>query len=390
MVRPTYLPLLCLSLWFTSVLRAEIKAVEFNFYTEKVQIRYDTDLLQINKPAVEGKSIKNHYQTLLRSAHQTLLNDIKALRDKFQLNDWNLFELIRQSSDAILNGRSNAEKNLLIWFCLSELGLDTRVTFRDQRVFVCVYTLDEIYEAPLIEDRGRTYVNISVSNAKVDQDGVFLLDYASKPNGRAFSFQLKNLLSLQPALEKKVLTFVHKGQTYSLEVEIDRNWVRMLERYPLIDEREYLKAPLSSPLRASLMPALSKLMAGKTGFEALELITAFTRSAFKYKEDKEFFGRSKPMIPDEVFHYAFSDCEDRSALYYALVKELLGWPMLIIGFPDHLTIAVSIPDFDGDAIEYQGRKYFFCDPTGPANSSEIGRLPEEFIGQEYEILGQFN
>ena len=48
------------------------------------------------------------------------------------------------------------------------------------------------------------------------------------------------------------------------------------------------------------------------------------------------------------------------------------------------------PDFDGDAIEYQGRKYYFCDPTGPANSSEIGRLPEEFIGQEYEIIGQFN
>lgn len=385
-----YLFSLLVYLFSHSIIVAEVRTIEFNFYSEKVRLSYNTDLLQIPKPVIEGKNIKNYYTSLQRTAHQLLLNDLKNQRNTLLLNDWLYFEMLRNASEQIFNGRSNAEKNLLLWFCMSESGFDTRVTFREQRVFVCVYTTDEIYEAPLIEDRGRTFVNLSASNTKADEEGVFLLDFAAKPNGKSFVFGLSILPGLKTQVEKKSLGFTYKGQNYSLEVNFDRNLVRMLERHPLIDEREYLKAPMSEVLRSSLLPQLTQLIKGKSGMEALELLTVFTRSCFKYKEDKEYFGRSKPMVPDELFHYPYSDCEDRSALYYALVKELLGWPMLIIGFPDHLTIAVSIPEFDGDAIEYQGRKYYFCDPTGPANSAEIGRLPEEFIGQEYEILGQFN
>lgn len=369
---------------------AEVRTAEFNFYGEKVRLSYNSDLLQVPKPAIEGKNIKSYYTVLQRTAYQLLLTELKNQRSTLALNDWLYYEMLRNATEQIFNGRSNAEKNLLLWFCMSESGFDTRVTFREQRVFVCVYTTNEIYEAPLIEDRGRTFVNLSASNTKADEEGVFLLDFAAKPNGKSFVFGLGVLPGLKPQVEKKSLGFTYKGQNYSLEVNFDRNLVRMLERHPLIDEREYLKAPMSEVLRSSLLPQLTQLIKGKSGMEALELLTVFTRSCFKYKEDKEYFGRSKPMVPDELFYYPYSDCEDRSALYYALVKELLGWPMLIIGFPDHLTIAVSIPEFDGDGIEYQGRKYYFCDPTGPANSAEIGRLPEEFIGQEYEILGQFN
>ena len=385
-----YLSSLLALLFSHSYIMAEVRSVEFNFYSEKIHLSYNTDLLQVPKPVIEGKNIKNYYASLQRTAHQLLLNELKNQRNTLVLNDWLYYEMLRNATEQIFNGRSNAEKNLLLWFCMSESGFDTRVTFREQRVFVCVYTTNEIYEAPLIEDRGRTFVNLSASNTKADEEGVFLLDFAAKPNGKSFVFGLSVLPGLKPQVEKKSLGFTYKGQNYSLEVNFDRNLVRMLERHPLIDEREYLKAPMSEVLRSSLLPQLTQLIKGKSGMEALELLTVFTRSCFKYKEDKEYFGRSKPMVPDELFHYPFSDCEDRSALYYALVKELLGWPMLIIGFPDHLTIAVSIPEFDGDAIEYQGRKYYFCDPTGPANSAEIGRLPEEFIGQEYEILGQFN
>ena len=371
--------------------QGEVRSISFGFYTEKIQLHFNTDLLLLPKPSVEGKSLKNHYALLLKTAYQGLIADLKLQRDAFALNDWLFYEMLRGATDQILSGRSLAEKNLLIWFCLSESGFDTRVTFRDQRVFVCVYTKDEIYEVPLIEDQARTFVNITaLENTKVEDAGVFLLDFAPKRNGKAFSFHLGGISGIKPLIEKRSINFSFKGQIFPLEVSLDRNLVRLMEHHPLIDEREYLNAPMSEALRNSLLPQMTTLVKGKTGFETLELLTAFTRSCFKYKEDKEFFGRSKPMVPDEVFHYPFSDCEDRSALYFNLVKELLGWPMLIIGFPDHLTIAVSIPDFDGDAIEYQGRKYYFCDPTGPANSSEIGRLPEEFIGQEYEIIGQFN
>ena len=83
------------------------------------------------------------------------------------------------------------------------------------------------------------------------------------------------------------------------------------------------------------------------------------------------------MIADEVFFYPYSDCEDRSALFYALVRELLDLPMIVVAFPDHLTVAVSLEEeLPGAVISYQGRRYYICDPTGPVNSSEIGIFPK--------------
>jgi hypothetical protein len=299
--------------------------------------------------------------------------------------------MVRAAVDGILPKGSALERTLLAWFLITESGFDTRLTFQAQRVYLCVYVKDEIYEAPLIEDKGRTYVNLSALHDRRSniEEGVYLLDYAPRPQGEAFSFSLKHLPKLPTQVSKRKVPFSFRGEHYELEIAFDQNLVRILEKYPLVDEREYLKAPMSGLLQESLAPQLRYLLQDKDATESVALLATFTRSVFKYMEDKEYFGRSKPMTPDELFHYPFSDCEDRSALFYALVKELLGYRMLIIGFPDHLTIAVSIPGFAGEGIEYAGRKYYFCDPTGPSNSSEIGRLPEEFIGQRYEILGEF-
>ena len=48
------------------------------------------------------------------------------------------------------------------------------------------------------------------------------------------------------------------------------------------------------------------------------------------------------MIPDEVLHYPVSDCEDRSALYFALVRDLLNLPVVAIAYNDHLSVAVAL------------------------------------------------
>ena len=118
----------------------------------------------------------------------------------------------------------------------------------------------------------------------------------------------------------------------------------------------------------------------------LEIITAFTRSAFNYKTDENHFGRSKPMIREEVFYYPYSDCEDRVAVFFGLVKELLNLPMLVIAFPDHLTIGVALDQPIGPAIRHKGKKYYICDPTGPNNSYEIGRIPKGYERKSFEIL----
>lgn len=372
-------------------LAAEVQTVEVSFYGEKLSLGFNNDLLSLRRPLIEGRSLRAHYRALTQTNYHVLLADLKSKKLHLALNDWLYFELIRVTVAHIMENRTASEKELLCWFLLSQSGFDTRLTFREQNVYVCVYSLDEIFEAPLIEDAGRTYVNLTNIHApKSDDEGVFLLDFAPHPNGEPFSFKLRTLPSLTAQVEIRQIEFNWEGTLFKFQVESDRNLTRIMERYPIIAEQEYLEVPLSPVLTRSLLPQLQNILKDKTPIQSIEILVSLTRSAFRYKEDKEYFGKSKPMIPDEVLHYPYSDCEDRSALFYALVKEILHFPMIILAFPDHLTVGVALPNYEGDPIIYQGKNYYVCDPTGPSNSSEIGRIPEEFIGQKYQVIGAYH
>jgi hypothetical protein len=63
--------------------------------------------------------------------------------------------------------------------------------------------------------------------------------------------------------------------------------------------------------------------------------------------------------------------------------------MIVIAYEDHLSIAVSAPNLRGDAVTYNGQVFVFCDPTGPQNSSEIGRIPPGYEDQTFEIIGSY-
>ena len=162
-----------------------------------------------------------------------------------------------------------------------------------------------------------------------------------------------------------------------------------MDTYPVLREDYYLETPLSDTLARTLYPYLSAQLAGKNEWQATEFLAAFTRSAFQYKEDKVHFGCSKPMVAEELFLYPYSDCEDRTALFFNLVNELLGLPMLLIAYPDHLTIAVALPHRKGNYIRHEGRNYYFCDPTGPVGSHRVGVVPKGYENTAYKILKSY-
>jgi hypothetical protein len=159
-----------------------------------------------------------------------------------------------------------------------------------------------------------------------------------------------------------------------------------MEHSPLFEEAKYNQTPLSNSASNSLLPQFKEIFKFKTEIEALEIIAIFTRSAFRYKDDQDYFGRNKPMIGDELFHYPYSDCEDQSALFYYLVDELLQLPMIVIAYYDHLTIAVAITKSIGKPIRFENRKYLICDPTEPHNPEKIENAPNGYRNRSFEVL----
>lgn len=365
--------------------------VTFDFYDQEITMLVPVDFVYTRQIRMEEMALRSLYREFERRPYQTLLTDLQAKATALQLNDWLFAQLIRQGLQAIYQkpgGEAIVEYST--YFLLAKSGYDVRLTYRDKFLHVNVYTTDILYEIPLIQDGNRQYANVS-TGVRVENMGrsMYLLDQAPQPNGRAFSFLLDTWPNILRESEPRSVFFQYRGQTQELNIRYNPGLAQLLKHYPLVDEHWYMEAPLSDALQASLVPQLRELLAGKTPRESLEFLVAFTRSAFVYKDDKEVFGENKPMVADELFFYPFSDCEDRSALFYALVKSLLKLPMIVIAYEDHLSIAVAAPGLMGDAVTYEGQVYVFCDPTGPQNSSEIGMIPPGYENQTFEILGSY-
>ena len=239
----------------------------------------------------------------------------------------------------------------------------------------------------MIEDEGNRFLGLTELQYKRTNrsKAVYLLNFLAAPRGKSFSLAF-TLPQLRPSIQKKDFVFQWREKEYKVSAEVDKTLVAIMKHYPIIDETGYIIAPFSKHLERSLLSQLKRIIAGKPLKQQVEILTSFTRSAFNYKEDESYFGRSKPMIREEVFHYPYSDCEDRSAVLYGLIEELLNLPMLVVAFSDHLTIAVAFKERIGAPIKHKGKTYYICDPTGPNNSSDIGYAPKGYERQSFEIL----
>lgn len=380
---------LLLFIGFLSLFGPSLSAerVLVRFYSELVELEYNPSLIPRQELRVNRSSISRFYRFLELGDYQPLLQNLQSQKEKLQLNDWLYYSLIRKTTDLIYKKRSHQEKILFSWFLLNKSGLDTRITFRDDQVFLIAYTEEKVFEVPLIRQDNKTFVNISeIGNQEYDEGPVYLLDFIPNPKGRSFSFSLRTMPAFQPEIEQKYIKFDFLDSTYHWPIQVDRTYIQLMKDYPFIDESEYIKAPMSKLLVNSLLPQIKQSIREMDTQLSVQFLVNFTRSAFQYKEDKEYFGKSKPMIPDEVLHYPVSDCEDRSALFFSLVENTLALPMILIAFPDHLSVGVYLPQVGGETFYYQGKKYLFCDPTGPDNSLEIGRIPADLRGVPYEII----
>ncbi|PHI21203.1 hypothetical protein CEQ90_04060 [Lewinellaceae bacterium SD302] len=368
----------------------EIQRFTMDFFAQPINIEY-APTMRVDRSVreLDERVINQIYGDLKRRPTHILLKSLLANKEIYALNDFLFYKLARQSMAVIYNGKESALREISLFHLLNEAGFDARLTFKGKRAYVNIFTQDDLFEVPIIESDGRSYANISCMNGECNgRQRLYIFQNQPNPSGRSFGFKLNDWprLKIQPV--KKPLRFNFRNATVNMNVTYDKTMVDIMEDYPFIHEYAYLETPLSPTLRESLLPELRRMLGPLSEREQLEFLVSFTRSAFAYKEDNAYFGRSKPMVPEELFSYDYSDCEDRSALFFALVKDLMGKSMAVVAYDDHLTVAVESDDIPGDFFNYEGRRYIFCDPTGPKGSSRIGQIPPGYEDKSFEIIGQ--
>lgn len=159
----------------------------------------------------------------------------------------------------------------------------------------------------------------------------------------------------------------------------------MFTNYPVAGYEQHFNQPLSEETRSSLIPQLKEKMADMSLTQGVGFLMHFTRYAFLYEPDGEHFGREKRLSPEQTLLYESSDCEDRAALFYCLVKEIYNLPMLVITFPEHVAVAVKLDKPVGRQIMHNGIAYSVCEPTPQGQDLPVGALSPSLDSVPYEV-----
>ena len=380
-------------LFTLSFLHAKAATVELDFYSQTIKLDYNLGML--NKGDVRlgyadknGKlQIQNYFEKQrLSGAYLTLLNELRRAKREYVLNDWLFYQLTTQAIEKIGQSKNKRHRVFMRWFILNMAGFDCRITYADDRTYINIYTEDELFAMPMIKEDNKMFANLSEKEYPgQSSESLYIVGYVPNPGGRAFKFSMKKLPNLPSQSIRKTIDFQTDSIKYSVDVTYDATVVKLMKDYPYMTDEEYFRVPISNTLKASLLPALQEIIAGKSQYEALSILASFTRNGFGYQLDEDQFGISHPMIPEELFWYPYSDCEDRCALFHALTKELLGLDMAVLIFDDHVSMAVA-SEMDGDLIHFEGKRYFVVDPTGPSNSDVIGWFPQGYAGRDIEVV----
>ena len=384
-----FLTILC---WFTCSLQiARAQHHDFDFYDGKVSINVSSSFNIPFNDSLTGARVQEFYQTADQAEYHDLVNNLLEYKDKQHLNDWVYYQLVRRTAQQIAPKADNyARYTLYKWFLMCKSGYDARLAVGNNQIVFFIQNNEDISDIPFFEIDGKKYTCLNFHDyGKLFQraDSYIPVKIKVPEATNDFSYKITKLPDFVPAnyIEKQI-AFNDGHKAYHFNVKLNNDISDLFKNYPGVDFETYFNIPLSKETYQSLVPALKENLREKNEKEGVDYLMRFTRYAFLYENDEDNFGTEKRLSPEQTLLNKYSDCDDRVALFFYLVKEIYNLPMITLLYPTHITMAVQFEQPIGDAILYNGKYYSVCEPTPQAQSLAIGQLSDELKKQSYQIV----
>lgn len=385
-----YILLLCIGLTCTASLRAQqLDTIAF-FKEPFVFDRSHTPQIQILGETDE-QSILSFYQNMESSGYDSLIDLLTVFKTEKNLNDWLYYQLIRQVSEAISPKAENYHRYTLYkWYLMNKSGYDARLAVGDGQVIFYIKNKEDISDIPFFvidgqqftclnyHDYGKlfkradVYRPVQIKIPGADQD--FSYKIAQMPEFNDESYIVRNV------------NFQYKDRVYEFDIKVNNHVAGIFKNYPGVDFETYFNIPLTKITYQSLIPVLKDNVKNMDTKGGVDYLMRFTRYAFLYENDDFNFGKEKRLSPEQTLMNNYSDCDDRAALFFFLVKEIYNLPMIAILYPTHITMAVQFEQQIGDAIKYEGQYFSICEPTPQGQNLNIGEVGDKYKHEKYEIV----
>ncbi|MFC4197327.1 hypothetical protein [Pedobacter jamesrossensis] len=386
---------LCLCMLF-SFFKAEAQNYSFDFYNGTFNFIADKSIVIQTDNNVSDASVRKFYSDINGAGYQSLIASLNAYKEKYKLNDWIYYQLIRKTAEQISPKTDNYSRYTLYkWFLLNKCGYDARIAVGNGQIIFYVRNEEDISDIPFFILDGKKYMCLNYH----DYGKLFQQADAYKPINisipeakNAFSYKVTRMPDFKPdAYVEKDVEFSYKQKTYHFKLKINNDVQTIFANYPGVDFESYFNIPLSRETYSSLIPILKKNLEGMDQKKGVDYLMRFTRYAFLYENDQDNFGKEKRLSPEQTLLNKYSDCDDRAALFFYLVKEIYNLPMVALLYPTHLTMAVQFDKpIKGDFLIYKGKKYAFCEPTPQQKDLKIGQLSAQLKNEPYKVVYDYN
>lgn len=366
----------------------------FEFYESTYNLEVDQSVNIHSALEPKPSSIKAFYISLNASKYQPIVDSMLAYRARYQLNDWLYYQLIRKISQQISPKAENYTRYTLYkWFFLCKSGYDARLAIAGNKIIFYIYNDEDIADIPFFMVDARKYMCLNIHDypkADLQRNPPFPVKINIPEATGSFSYKITRLPDFKPEDYKvKKLEFRYKQKTFHFAVKLNPEIEKIFANYPSVDFESYFNIPLSKETYGSLIPMLKQNIDGMSQKKGVDYLMRFTRYAFLYEDDEEHFGKEKRLSAEETLFAKYSDCDDRAALFFYLVKEIYNLPMIAVLYPTHITMAVRFDKAIGKPIIYEGKAYSICEPTPQEENLQIGQISKKLKNLPYKIVYRY-
>ncbi len=356
----------------------------FGFFGNSASLEYDNGMQYVVNTPVNADEISKFWGTTAQADYKPVQTQLEQMRKHYDLNDWGFAQLLYNAGLSIENTDKNAAQ-LFTWFFLLKTGYKVKVGFNADHVYLMIPSTDDVYDVPYLTVDDSKYYVIPLDNGAEKPATVTTYEGDYPEATQDVDFHITALPNFPEKAVDKTVKFSYLGKDYTLKYHINQNAVDFLNSYPQTDLAIYPEAGLTNDAAKDLLTQLQQIVDGEPETRAVNILLRFVQTGFKYETDDEQFGHENYLFPEESLYYPASDCEDRSALFAYLVKNLLGLDVVLLDYPGHVATAVKFTsDVKGDNVEFDGAKYTVCDPT--YIYAEYGMTMPSVKNQKYKVI----
>jgi hypothetical protein len=377
----------------TLTLRADPREtnIEFDFCGHAIELPVHPSMILELGADRKATTIREFCQALLASVHADLGSRLSGYREQLQMDDWLFYQLIRRTAQQLSPKAADYHRYTLYkWFLLKITGYQPLLRVSREKILFYVNSDEQVYNIPLYLREQRQFVCLNYHDYGNDvsfQDENFEEVFMESEETRSFSYRISRLPEFRDGdYEEKELGFTYHDKEYRFRIKLNPQIKNIFVNYPALDYEAILNIPLSRATYETLIPLLRNETAGMKTRQGVDYLMRFTRYAFMFETDLKHFGNEKRLSPEQTLLYDQSDCEDRVALFYCLVKEIYNLPMIVISYPGHVTLAIQFDKPVGERIMYQGKAYSVCEPTPQKKDLAIGQILPDLKNQKFEIV----